>query len=142
MSNILLEPQGKFVPDLSHAKSPVVATGRQFKHNKGPDLRDVLGLFDDGDLRAHFRVNHTECTRPCPTGRINWVIRWSDYAQGQDGVQLYPWNGAPIELDSRARGVCLHRRAVRTAEDVELVVVQVHRHRIVSLIRRALCPQP
>src|SRR5271170_1409685 len=44
---VLLQPDGKFVPDFPYAESLVRASSRQFKHGEGPDLRDVLGLLDD-----------------------------------------------------------------------------------------------
>ena len=49
---------------------------------------------------------------------------------------------APVELDGWSSGVDFRRGPVHAAEDVELVVVQVDRHRIVGLIRRSLRPQP
>ena len=53
-------------------------------------------------------------------------------------MKLYTGNGAPVELEGRTRRIQLGRRAVDAAEDVELIVMQVDRDRVVGLIRRPL----
>jgi hypothetical protein len=68
VSDILLQPQGNFVPNLSHAESLVVASGRYFKHRKGADLGNILRFFDDGDLGAQFHVGEPNALGPVPPG--------------------------------------------------------------------------
>ena len=57
-------------------------------------------------------------------------------------MELHAGKRAPVELEGRPRGVHLRRSAVHAAEDVELVVMQIDRNRIVGLVGRALRPQP
>ncbi len=69
----------------------------------------ICGTYLDSLMMAIFAPNsmsvRPNALGPVPPGRINWVVRLeSAYAQGQDGVQLHPWNGAPVELDRPARG--------------------------------------
>src|SRR5579872_6078236 len=55
MSDILLQPEGNFVPDLSHAQSPVRVSCRDLEHSEGADLWNVFRFLDEGDLGAQFR---------------------------------------------------------------------------------------
>ena len=56
-------------------------------------------------------------------------------------MQLHSGNGAPVELEGRPSRIDFRRRSIHTAEDVELVVMQVDRNRIVGLKRRPLRPR-
>jgi hypothetical protein len=47
VSYVLLEPEGKLVPNLSHAESPAIATGRDFKHRKSADLGNAANPFEE-----------------------------------------------------------------------------------------------
>ena len=132
--------RGSLYQTLSHAESLVVATGRDFKHRKSADLGDVLRLFDIGDLCAQFHISETKGAGAGATGQIDRIVRGVDRAPGQNGVKLHPGNGTPVELESRTRGISFHRSSVCTAENVELVMVQIYRNRIVGLVRWPLRP--
>ena len=71
---------------------------------------------------------------------VDRVIGWVDSAPGRDDVELHPGNRAPVELEGRTNGIDFRRRSIHAPEDVELVMVQVHRNRIVGLKRRPLRP--
>src|ERR1017187_4729881 len=141
VSDILLQPEGNFVPNLSHAESLVVVPGWYFKHSKGADLGNVLRFFDEGDLGAQFRVGDTEGARSRSARQVNGIVRREDTSYWNYGVQLHSGKGAPVELESRPSRVDFRRRARDTAEDIELVVMQVDRNWIVGLKRRPLRPQ-
>lgn len=140
-SEILLQPQGNFVPNFSHTESLRVAAGRQLEHSKRADLGNVLRFFDEGDLGAGFHIGVAEGGGANAAGCVDRVIGGINGAPGGDDVELHPGNGTPVELEGRTGGINFLRRSIHSAENVELVMVQVDRHRIVDLVWRALCPE-
>src|SRR5580658_10302992 len=140
-TGVLLNPDWEFVPNLSNTEPLVIVSSRHFKHGEGSDLRDIFGFFDDGEFYAQFHVGETKRARTRSTRQVNGIVRREDASPREYGVQLHPRNCAPVELESWPRGVDFCRRAIDAAEDVELVVMQVDRHRIVSLIRGSLRPE-
>jgi len=74
---------------------------------------------------------------PIPAG-IDGIVGRCDHAPRQNGVELYAWNGAPIEFERGPGGIDLGRRSVHRAEDVKLVALEVDRDWIVDLKRRTL----
>src|SRR5271157_3263602 len=141
LTEILLPPDRKFVPDFSNSEPFVRVPCRHFKHGECADLRKMSFLFDDGEFHAQFHVIEAKRAWARSSGKVNGIVRWKDASPGKYGVQLHPGYGPPVEFKSRTGRVDFRRCAANTAEDIELVVMQVDRHRIVSLIRRTLRPQ-
>lgn len=56
-------------------------------------------------------------------------------------MQLYSRNGASVELEGGTNRINFGGRSIHSSKDVELIVVQLNRNRIVGLKRGALCPQ-
>ena len=57
-------------------------------------------------------------------------------------MKLKVGHGSPVELEGRPCRVKLRRSAIHAAEDIELVVMEVHRYWIVGLKGRPLHPEP
>jgi hypothetical protein len=92
----------------------------------------IWGTYFDSLMKAIFVPSSMSVSPKAfgssSAGKIDRIVRWRDRA--------------PVELDSRSRGIDFRRRPVHAAEDVKLVMVQIDRHGIVGLIRRPLRPQP
>ena len=93
------------------------------------------------NLHAQFRIYQSKSIGARASGEVNRVVRRCDGAPGQNRVKLYSRQRAPVELKSRPCRVDLRSGPVHRAEDVELVVMQVNRHRIIDLKRRPLRPE-
>src|ERR1017187_1843865 len=141
MSGVLLQPDGEFVPDLPYAETFVRVPGRHLKHGEATDLRNVLRLLDESNLCAQFDVCEPESAGTGAAGEIHRIVGRKDAAQGKDRVKLHPRNRAPVKLEGRSSRVDLRRSSVYSTKDVELIVMQVHRNRIVGLVRWPLPPQ-
>ena len=123
VADILLQPEGDFVPNLSHTESVVVVPRRYFEYNKGADLGDVFRFFDEGDLGAQFHVGEAEGARSRPAGQVNRIVRRENTSRGKYGVQFHSWNSTPVELQGGPGGVDFGGCAIDTAKDIELVVM-------------------
>jgi len=136
--DVFLQPEGQFVPDLSHAEAPGVTACGHLKHGEAADLGNVWVLLDESDLGAQFHIGEAESAGPGAAWQIDGIVGGRDLAPGQDGMKLNAGNHAPVELEGRADGVDLCGGSIDAAEDVELVMAVVDRDRIVGLERRAL----
>src|ERR1017187_4465655 len=140
-ADILLQPDGNLEPSFAYAQAFVRVACGQFEHGERADLRDVLALFVKRDFGAEFGVRQAEFGGAASAWKIGRVVRGSDHARRQDRVNLNSGNRAPVELEGGSSHVPFDRGSARGGKNVKLVMMQIHRHRVVDLKWWTLCAQ-
>src|ERR1700722_10428746 len=72
---VLLDPQGKLVPELSNAEPFRMIAGRNLKHGEGADLRAILRLPKKSELPAQFHLRPAKVARALSTGSKGGAVR-------------------------------------------------------------------
>ncbi len=101
----------------------------------------MLRFLDVRDLCAQLHIGQATSLWASAGRQVDKLVARVDRSPRQNCVQLNSGQSAPIELKCRPDRIHLDGRTVCRTKDVELVMLVIHRHRIVRLVRWPLRPQ-